>query len=47
MQYPVIHEYAAYDLEVDTALLSADECAVKIIGRLKSPPGAFKSLIPK
>lgn len=42
LQYDVIHKYVKYDLEVDTSLLSAEECAEKVIERLKSPPIAFK-----
>ena len=47
LQFPVIHKYASYDLEVDTSALSADECAEKIIARLALPPAAFKRLNPK
>ena len=35
-QFPLIHKYAVYDLELDTSMLTADECAVRIIDRLKS-----------
>lgn len=44
-QYDVIHKYVTYDLEVDTSLLSAEECAEKVIERLKSAPVAFKMLL--
>ncbi len=44
LQYDVIHKYVKYDLEVDTSLLNSEECADKIIERLKSPPIAFKQL---
>ncbi len=44
LQYDVIHKFATYDLEVDTSLLSAEECAEKVIERLKAPPAAFKKL---
>lgn len=44
LQYDVIHKYVTYDLEVDTSLLSAEECAEKVIEILKSPPVAFKKL---
>jgi chloramphenicol 3-O phosphotransferase len=43
-QFDVIHKYTQYDLEVDTSLLTTEECAQKIIERLKSQPTAFKSL---
>ncbi len=43
-QYPIIHKYALYDLEVDTSLLSADQCAGRIIERLNDPPAAFRRL---
>jgi chloramphenicol 3-O phosphotransferase len=46
-QFNVIHEYSVYDLEVDTSLLSPEQCAWKIIERLKAPPTAFKSMIFK
>lgn len=44
MQYEVIHKFTKYDLELDTSKLTTDECAEKIIERLKSPPVAFKQL---
>ncbi len=44
LQYDVIHKFVKYDLEVDTSLLSVEECAEKVIERLKSPPTAFKEL---
>ena len=44
LQYDVIHKYVTYDLEVDTSLFSAEECAEKVSERLKSPPTAFKQL---
>ncbi len=43
-QFDVIHKYTQYDLEVDTSLLTTEECAEKIIERLESQPTAFKSL---
>jgi chloramphenicol 3-O phosphotransferase len=43
-QFYVIHKYTQYDLEVDTSKLSPEECAQKIIQRLKNPPEAFKRL---
>jgi chloramphenicol 3-O phosphotransferase len=48
LQYDVIHKYTKYDLELDTSKLTTEECAEKVIERLKLPPVAFKSLkIPK
>jgi len=47
LQFDVIHKYAAYDLEVDTSLLTPEQCAEKIIERLKFPPTAFKQLKSK
>ena len=43
-QYDVIHKYTEYDLEVNTSLLSTEQCAQQIIERLQSPPTAFKLL---
>jgi chloramphenicol 3-O phosphotransferase len=44
LQYDVIHQYTCYDLEVDTSILSPEECARKIIERLDAPPRAFRQL---
>jgi chloramphenicol 3-O phosphotransferase len=46
-QFMLIHKYTVYDIEVDTSLLSPEQCSRKIIGRLTFPPTAFKSLIPE
>lgn len=43
-QYDVIHRYTHYDLEVDTSILSVEQCAEKIIERLRMPPEAFRRL---
>ena len=43
-QYDVIHKYTEYDLEVNTSLLSTEQCSQQIIERLQSPPTAFKLL---
>jgi chloramphenicol 3-O phosphotransferase len=43
-QFEVIHKYAKYDLEQDTSKLTVEECAEKVIERLKTPPTAFKQL---
>jgi chloramphenicol 3-O phosphotransferase len=43
-QFDVIHKFVTYDLELDTSKLTAEECAEKVIERLKSPPTAFKQL---
>jgi chloramphenicol 3-O phosphotransferase len=44
IQFPVIHNYVKYDLEVDTSLLSAQECALRIQSRLNEPPLAFRQM---
>ncbi|MCQ3938503.1 MAG: chloramphenicol phosphotransferase [Chloroflexi bacterium] len=44
LQYDVIHKYTKYDLELDTSVLSIEECADRIIQRIKTPPTAFKQL---
>ncbi len=46
LQFPIIHKYATYDLEVDTSLHSAADCAEAVIKRLASPPVAFKLMNP-
>ncbi len=45
-QFPLVHAHAVYDLEVDTAVQSAEACALQIMQRLRSekPPDAFKRL---
>lgn len=48
LQYDVIHKYTKYDLELDTSVLTTEECAEQAMARMKSPPIAFKTLkIPK
>lgn len=47
LQFPLIHKYAIYDLEVDTSVIAPEQCAERIIERLQSPPAAFKRLKPK
>jgi chloramphenicol 3-O phosphotransferase len=44
LQYPVIHKYTCYDLEVDTSILSPDECALGIRSRLDEPPRALRQM---
>jgi chloramphenicol 3-O phosphotransferase len=44
LQLPVIHKYALYDLEVDTSLLSPQECALRIQSRLNEPPQALRQM---
>ena len=44
LQFPLIHKYTLYDLEVDTSLSSPEDCAREIIGRVKKPPEAFMRL---
>ncbi len=45
-QYFVVHAYCIYDLEVDTSLLSVEECALQIKDFLAKakPPTAFRQL---
>ncbi len=43
-QFHLVHAHAVYDLEVDTALLTPQQCAAQIIARLADPPSAFKRL---
>ncbi len=44
LQFPVIHKYAEYDLEVDSSVMSPAECADAIVHRLASPPYAFRHM---
>ncbi len=44
MQYPIIHKYVVYDLEVDTSVLSPEECARAIVTRMQTPPEALKRM---
>jgi chloramphenicol 3-O phosphotransferase len=44
LQYPLIHKYTVYDVEVDTSLLSPEQCAKAILARIQTPPEAFKRL---
>lgn len=46
LQHELVHAHGVYDLEVDTSLLSAEECAEKIRQRLASglPPAALKQI---
>ena len=44
LQFPVIHKNTLYDLEVDTSLLSPEECARRIISRLDEPPQALRQM---
>jgi chloramphenicol 3-O phosphotransferase len=45
-QYHVVHSHAIYDLEVDTSVLSPEECALRIKQRLEDgvAPTVFKQL---
>ncbi len=45
-QYPVVHAHRIYDLEVDTSLLTVEECAIQIKDLVEKarPPAAFKRL---
>jgi len=46
LQYPLVHAHDLYDLEVDTSLLSPQECALAVQARLLDgrPPQAFRQL---
>jgi chloramphenicol 3-O phosphotransferase len=44
LQFPVIHKYSRYDLEVDTSRFSLDECARQIRSRLDTPPQALRQM---
>ena len=44
LQLPLIHKYVLYDLEVDTSILSPEECAGRIQSRLNEPPQAFRCM---
>jgi chloramphenicol 3-O phosphotransferase len=45
-QFPLVHRHGVYDLEVDTSLMSVEQCALAIKSRVESavPPMAFKKL---
>ena len=45
LQYDVVHKYTCYDLEVDTSILSPEECAKRIMEKLHAPPRAFRQLL--
>ena len=44
LQFPVIHKYVIYDLEVDTSIYSPQACADLIATRVLTPPVAFKQM---
>jgi chloramphenicol 3-O phosphotransferase len=44
LQFEVIHAHVVYDLEVDTSVLSPEDCARAIRARLQDPPQAFRRL---
>ena len=44
LQFPVIHKYTVYDLEIDTSVLTPEQCAQAILTRIQDPPNAFKRL---
>jgi len=44
-QFEIIHKYALYDVEVDTSILSPQECACKICSRMSEPPAAFRQMV--
>lgn len=46
LQFPMVHRHGVYDLEVDTSLMSVEQCALAIKARVEStaPPMALKTL---
>jgi chloramphenicol 3-O phosphotransferase len=44
LQFPVIHKYVTYDLDVDTSLINPQECALRIQSRLNEPPQALRHM---
>jgi chloramphenicol 3-O phosphotransferase len=44
LQYSAIHKFTVYDLEVDTSVLTPEQCAQAILARIKESPEAFKRL---
>ena len=47
LQFPIIHKFTLYDLEVDTSLTTPEVCARAICDRISEPPAAFKRLRDK
>jgi chloramphenicol 3-O phosphotransferase len=46
LQFPLVHAQGVYDLEVDTSIQSAQDCARHILAHIKdNPPVAFKALV--
>jgi len=45
-QFPLVHRHGVYDLEVDTSLMSVEQCALAIKERAESaePPAALRRL---
>jgi chloramphenicol 3-O phosphotransferase len=41
LQFPIIHKFVENDLDVDTSILSPEECAIHIRSRLVEPSHAF------
>jgi chloramphenicol 3-O phosphotransferase len=48
-QFERVHAHGLYDIEVDTAVLTADECVTRIIELVKKPPtaSAFQEIANK
>lgn len=46
-QFELVHRYSIYDLELDTSLLTPEECASRVIARLETPPQAFRRLLTR
>jgi chloramphenicol 3-O phosphotransferase len=44
LQFPLIHKYVTYDLEVDTSKLTSEKCAELIIWRMQNPPIALQKM---
>lgn len=49
LQYPIVHQGLSYDCEVDTSILSVQDCAAVIKKRLESsePPTAFNAILAR
>ncbi len=45
LQFPIIHKYAQYDVEIDTSTSSPQECAERILSRMAEPPRALSRML--
>ncbi len=46
-QFELVHRCSVYDLELDTSILTPEECASRIIARLETLPQAFRRLFTR